>query len=254
MLPYRFIRSNFQTLMYNTKVPFADWFARVQHGPGLVGLGIPLAWVKRLRTIVVASSHTETFQEGWGSHADLETSIRAFGISVDHEGFDASRQQKTSEILRAVRAGEVSPPALKVCLRPQFAFANCGNCSKCRRTISAILIEGEDPTRFGFDGDLQKIVDQIQRWISRSDMPMPGNARFFWCDVRDHARKYHGEGRYKNMPQVYRDFAEAIITMDIEARAEAYVASRAWRERVKALLKPFPALVRWIIEFEQRVR
>jgi len=257
-ISHRFIRSNYQTLMDRSRAPIPGWFEHVQHGVGLAGLALPIAWEEHHEGIVVASSEAEGVDVAWGSHRDLEGNILAYGVGVESHGFETSRQQKTAAILAAVESGRIPPPRLKVCLL--FPFSNCGDCEKCLRTVTAILVEGYDPTRLGFGGTLEEVVARARKRLQKPT----GNrklseafARYILLllnESRARALQNRSEGRYEGLPPVHREFTDELANTDLVAVERAILAKPSWSRRARKRLVGLTAKISSGVNLPARAR
>ena len=120
-----------------------DWWGSVSHGLTLLGLVAPLTALKKIKTVIIAATHTKDFKEPWGSHPLIDNNIRWADVRVIHDGYELSRQKKIRYYI--IRYPHYLP-YLRVCYFSRNNY-NCGYCEKCLRTIIALILEGINPTR-----------------------------------------------------------------------------------------------------------
>ena len=139
------------------------WWHGVKHGIALLGHVAPYAYLHSLEKMYIASSHCpEDGHVRCASNPLIDNNVRYANCQVIHDGFEYGRQNKIHNIVHyAIEKNDY--PFLHVCWETQTG-ENCCKCEKCYRTIVAIIAEGGDPERFGFEkykekmGGLQKTV------------------------------------------------------------------------------------------------
>jgi len=115
------------------------------HGLLLSAAGTALG----LRRLYVASSHTYEYLFPWGSHTLTDPMWSSESTRVIHDGAACRRTDKTREILKYPDVAN----NLKVCWN--YIHKNCGTCSKCVRSMTAIyLLNGQTKSLPALD-DLQ---------------------------------------------------------------------------------------------------
>ncbi len=186
-LPAQFIhhtiRANLRTF-YTVEVELRlafQWWGRVQHGLGLVGLLAPLSYLRRSNTGIIAS--TFNYSTAWGSTKKTDEKISWAGFQCIHDGALAGRQEKTREVV-AFTLAQKTPVTLSVCYSEKERDGNCGKCEKCYRTITNLIVAGGDPRNFGFP-----LTDQIFSDIFNKMAEVPGDARGLatWQEIADAA-------------------------------------------------------------------
>lgn len=123
------------------------WFAYL-HSMAFISIAVPLAWIKGVSEIIIASSYTKgRASRHCGSYITTDSEFKyAQNGCVFHDGFELNRQQKVKIILDYQKKTS-QPYNLQVC---SFNDCNCCECEKCFRTILDIIALGGDPTLFGF--------------------------------------------------------------------------------------------------------
>jgi hypothetical protein len=91
-----------------------------------------------MKRLYVASSHTYDHLFPWGSHPLTDPMWSTESTQVVHHGSGASRSQKTKTILESPGVAE----NLQVCW--ENIDKNCGECSKCIRTMATVFLLNGD--------------------------------------------------------------------------------------------------------------
>ncbi|HKJ59814.1 MAG TPA: hypothetical protein VKA37_11330 [Halobacteriales archaeon] len=159
------------------------WYSSVGHGLGLLGLCAPLAFARGYGTVYMAATHTEAFDEPWGSHPRIDDRVRWTGTRAAHDGYDLSRQEKLELIADYVRDGE-EDLTLRTCIYSDDGD-NCGQCEKCYRTAAGVVLAGLDPNEFGYDVD-GETFGEIRRALESGRFALGEDERFMWQDIRRH--------------------------------------------------------------------
>ncbi len=136
-----------------------SWWAGVQHGMGLVGSTVPLAWQSSTARVLISATFTKDNQAPWGSAPEIDNHVVWPGTRVVHDSFDWGRQKKLASIVHD-RPLKQFTPKLAVCTRPLAGRVNCGHCSKCLRTMVGLMVEGESPDEWGFDADTATAINR----------------------------------------------------------------------------------------------
>jgi hypothetical protein len=187
-----FIETNFRRLL---DVPVierrwpqvGEWWPHVQHGIGLLGLLAPLVPAGR---VVIAASHSPEFGiRAWGSSPRLDTALRWGGTTVDHHGFETSRQAKVERIV----ADGGPPPELRVCYsNPYGDGRNCGRCEKCLRTFTALVAAGADPGDYGMPMSLEVGMRRVRRRFRTYRVFFNATKPRLWGDVQQSISRTRG--------------------------------------------------------------
>lgn len=242
-----FISSNMRTFydawtLDNLHAAIPDWWGYVQHGMGLVGLAAPLLLSYGSTRLYIASSHTSSFSEPWGSSPQLDESIRLGALSVVHDGYDAGRQAKIREILATTRARGIEVPPLRVCYsNPDGGGANCGKCEKCLRTVAGVMIEGGDLAKIGFEREPGFYQELIRRKFRRHTMPSGKNPAWMWRDIQTRARELLAAGPDAVDGSV-TDLCRWLDGFDFDAYARRYAYVRRGRRFLQRVLRRNPNL------------
>jgi hypothetical protein len=189
-LETRYVRSNALSVLDMPMLQahykrFVDgaWYSSVGHGLGLRGLCAPLADARGPGTIHVAASHTEGFDQPWGSHSDIDDRVRWTYTRGHHDGFDLTRQDKIDLIADYVKTDDRRFP-LRTCIHDETG-GNCNAYEKCYRTMVGLVLAGLDPTRFGYEMD-EGTWAEIREAFERRAFVMDDHTKFHWADIQDH--------------------------------------------------------------------
>lgn len=115
------------------------------HGLLLSAAGTALG----LKRLYIASSHTYEYLLPWGSHVLTDPLWSTESTRVIHDGAACRRTEKTREILKYPDVAN----NLKVCWN--HIHKNCGTCSKCVRSMTAIYLLGGKTESLPVLDDLQ---------------------------------------------------------------------------------------------------
>lgn len=142
-----------------------NWWHGVKHGIALLGHVAPLAYLHGYEKMYIASSHCpEDGHVRCASNPLIDNHVRYAACQVFHDGFECSRQDKVHNIAVYNQSNNDYLP-LHVCWESQKG-SNCCRCEKCYRTIAAIIVEGDDPEKYGFAGfekHLNEMIPQAKK-------------------------------------------------------------------------------------------
>jgi hypothetical protein len=166
------------------------WWHAFQHGVGLIGHAAPPACAEGYSLVYFASTFSAANPRPTlcASSPDIDNHVRFCGARVHHDGYEYSRQRKVARIAEFVRSTGI-PVALRVCWRSRGGL-NCCRCEKCWRTILALIAEGEDPRRYGFDYP-QPMMRRLWRDLyGKADLP--GTVTVYYADIQRRMRETYG--------------------------------------------------------------
>lgn len=106
------------------------------HGAALASIGLLLAG--HVGRVIVPSTFPSTNLTPWGSHPDLDPLWSTSRVSLEHHGVE---QQRTDKIA-AIAADPIALRYLRVCWQRKSGEYNCGQCSKCIRTMAVLRAYG----------------------------------------------------------------------------------------------------------------
>lgn len=214
----RFVRLNMQSFLdlVQLNAHFGryyddNWITSVHHGLGLLGACAPLSVTEGFGTLYIAATHSAGFSHPWGSHPEIDDRVRWATTTVEHDGYELTRQQKLYRIADHVR--EEDPDLrIRTC---SDASGNCGRCEKCARTEVGLLLAGLDPADHGYEFDSASF-DYIRGRFEAGDWHLGADERFMWRDIQSHVevdggREYPYEGA--------REFFAWLRDADVDALA-----------------------------------
>jgi hypothetical protein len=157
------------------------------HGLLLSALGGALG----MRRLYVPSTHTYNELFPWGSHPLSDPMWSTESTCVIHEGAGYRRGEKTQDILNHPKIAN----NLKVCWNN--IHKNCGECSKCIRSMAAIHLLG---------GEVDSLPDLSDLSLLKSLKAENQNGATYLEDVMILAKQEHNEKVYKILKGYYRKY------------------------------------------------
>lgn len=180
-----FLNTDLLGLEYGRYLTNRGWFGSFQHGPGLIGLCAPLTAVENIRTLFIASTHTQNFKHSWGSHPSIESNISWANVKVFHDGYELSRQEKIRYVIKDYIRETGNYPLIRVCGPSKTDNFNCNKCEKCFRTITGLVLEEIDPNKCGFNVDSRTFRFIKQNLVNRKFV-FGKDEVFMWKDIQKH--------------------------------------------------------------------
>jgi hypothetical protein len=110
---------------------FADW-GTTCHGAALASVALALG--QTFRKVYIASTYDWAHLIPWGSHPHLDPLWSNGEVTLEHDGCEATRLDKT----RLVAMNPTALQTLRVCFENPDALYNCGKCQKCLVTMIAL--------------------------------------------------------------------------------------------------------------------
>ena len=179
-----FVLDSFMLGMYLEELQ-GDWYARVMHGLAFSGLCAPLAYIKKVDKLYIASSFTAEAQIPWGSHPDIDNNVKWTGTKVEHDGYELSRQDKMFLIADYIKNNQLELQ-IRSCSPGRDLGKNCSRCEKCSRTILGLELAGIDPNKHGFSVDAETFSD-IKINIANRTWRFGDDEVYMWTDLQKHA-------------------------------------------------------------------
>lgn len=218
-VPLRTISSNFKFMLddlilnsYEKGIEEAtdfSWYERVMHGLALIGLSAPIAYTEKIEKLYIASTYTDEFVGGWGSHPDIDNNVKWAGIKVVHDGYDLSRQEKMNII--ADFAKNIDKNVIfRVCIKPENG-ENCNRCEKCSRTIVGLELGGIDPNKYGFKIE-PNTFSLMKNNLLKGEWLFGEDQRFMWGNIKKHA-----DQKNNIVHQEAKAFIEWLSTMNVNS-------------------------------------
>lgn len=158
-LKYSFIKTNFRTMVdepeltdYVWQKINGEWWHDFQHGIAILGHIAPIAYLKKMKTVYIASSNTSETRKKivCASDPTIDNYVRYANCTIVHDGYEYTRQDKVHNICTFLEKTNRKAVELRVCWKSSGG-ENCCECEKCYRTIIEIIAEKKDPINFGFN-------------------------------------------------------------------------------------------------------
>lgn len=166
-LPNLFIKSNFREFINEAELDKKyekqlkdGWWHGIQHGIGLIGHAIPIAYKNKMQTIYIPGTLNKkdiNKRLRCASYPTIDEKVKYGCGNVIHEGFNNTRQDKIQIITEFSEKNNLKIEA-RVCWKGTTGN-NCCKCEKCYRTIMGLLAEGKDPNNYGFIVDKSKVLE-----------------------------------------------------------------------------------------------
>lgn len=212
-----------------------SWYSGVGHGLGLLSLCAPFSVADELDRIHIASTHTQKFDQPWGSHPDIDNHVRWGTATATHDGYELSRQEKIDLLDEYIdRTGDNI--ALYTCNRGEAT--NCSQCEKCYRTAVGLLLAGRNPQDHGYDihpDDLSVARQQLQN----GEFLVDRDTLFMWKDLKNHA-----SAGLDHDHQAVREFFDWLSSLDLEQCFQRGTIAREDRQRrlIRSVVRntPYP--------------
>lgn len=236
-LDYSFVKTNFRTMLdeqaltsYVRQKVNGEWWHDFQHGIAILGHIAPIAYLKKMKTLYIASSHTEKTRKNicCASDPTIDNYVRYGSCRVIHDGYELSRQDKVHNICEFAENNKDKNIFLRVCWKSNGG-ENCCECEKCYRTIIEIIAEKKDPNDFGFNFTAEKRKKMMK------EMPkieyVKYNRAYFYSDAQDTFLKNYTE---EETPPDLKWFR----TFKIKNKKPKYrLFYEKYREKVKKMVK-----------------
>lgn len=201
------------------------WWFGFQHSMAFLGCAMVAAYAFGVETVYIASSYTFGQYVVCVSDPRIDECIKCAGISVIHDGYELSRQDKVRDIVSYQNNHNVDI-VLRVC---SFNTKNCCECEKCFRTMLALISEGaDDMSIYGFYFD-NTILNILKDFISKKAMELDANHIVFWNDII----KKMGEN-YERL--AHKEVYDYLSSVDLE-KARKQAKWNHYRKDYKSIIK-----------------
>lgn len=245
-----YIKSNLRTFYtHNVELllPNLGWWGKVQHGLALNSLIAPLSIIRGYKISYIASSYTDNIDIVWGSTPDIDNKIKWGDTKISHDGYDLKRQEKIDLIVKSVKQIN-SDINLRVCYSELNKGINCSKCEKCYRTMMGIILNGENPEKYGF-----KIEDNIYSEIEnmlRSGFSSEGN-KYFWWEISEKMKETNDIYVHKDKHEEKDKINELEKLIKVNLTNE--IKDRSNFSKIKFYLQnSFPKLFKIYLKYRQR--
>ena len=165
------------------------------------GCAFVLAYEFNVSKIYIASSFTLGQFDIGCSDPRTDMALKCAGMSVVHDGYEISRQQKV-EYLVSVQKSLGKEIPLRVC---SFNTTNCCMCEKCLRTMLEIMAENGKIENFGFH--LNEPVDVVmERFLEKDIIDIDEGHLIFWKKVIAILGKNKQTKQEQDLYELLRDY------------------------------------------------
>lgn len=214
-LDFTYAKSNFAVLINNTvfgkniqKQLGDSWWHGFQHSMAFISIAIPLAYLKGIPNIYIASSVPMGEYVKCASYVTTDGEFRfANGGKCIHDGSELTRQDKVHILVGYAEQREEDYP-IRVC---SFNDHNCCACDKCLRSILGITAEGGDIKKYGFyiDGSVKDHFEAIMEDRAQT-FNIRGESSLHWPAIKRRMRD-----NYDNIQD--KEFVDWFMSYDFEA-------------------------------------
>ncbi|MDP2233649.1 MAG: hypothetical protein Q8K89_08440 [Actinomycetota bacterium] len=162
---------------------FNNWWGGIQHSFGMAGLCASLSSAVGFSRLYIASTHATAMPFPWGSHPFVDNAIRWSGFRAAHDAYELTRQDKMRVFGQFTERLGVDL-SLHVCDQPRSG-QNCGQCEKCCRTMTGLVLQGHDPMRHGFP---PLVPHHIKEQLASGSWRISQGIEYLWTDLQEPAR------------------------------------------------------------------
>ena len=232
---FEFVKSNFAVFInaalfdrkYHRMLGDSLWHG-FQHSMNFITIAMPIAYIKGIRSIYIASSFSLGHVGQCASYptTDNEYKFAQNGRCV-HDAFELSRQEKVHYLVDYQKKSG-KPYPIRVC---SFNAVNCCQCDKCLRTVLEIVAENGNVADFGFpiQGSLREYYSEVMA------------RKIIQFDVEGESRKVWWPDSIERMKQNYdfldqKDFVDWFLGFDFK-KARKKAVYRYYRKDFFQILK-----------------
>lgn len=171
-----FVKSDFRQFM-NTNKLFeiygeslnnnGNWWYAVQHGIALISQAAIIAYILKVKTILIASTYKHTKEDvlnktniiTCASSPIIDNEFKFANCNTIHDSWELTRAQKIQNIINYSKENNVKFN-MHVCWHSPLGI-NCNICEKCARTYMYIMAIGENPNDYGFNIN-DEVIHQVE--------------------------------------------------------------------------------------------
>lgn len=154
-LPITFIETAFREVLNEKElddfisIVNDNYWHALQHGIAILSHAAPIAYLKKIKTLYIASSYTKGDNAKCASDPTIDNLLKFASTTIYHDNFDLTRGDKIELINKYCEENNLSLK-IRVCFNERKE-ENCCKCEKCYRTIFEIISRNGNPKNFGFD-------------------------------------------------------------------------------------------------------
>lgn len=247
-----FVEGNSLDFIAYEKLPLHSWWTDAQFGLSRVGVALPVAYARGAGKLIFASSGTPRYLGHASTHPDLEGKVHCAGVRVENHGHEVERQAKIEAIVRICRERTLVPPSLRVCVRNRASDENCMDCEKCLRTLNALIVEGAEPKEYGFNITIAELRRRTRARLTDTRRGLEATLAGHWKAIQHRIRDRLRQNEHALYTQDVRGHLEWISSIDLDSLVKWHERRGRRRGMIKSVLKPFPRVIRYIMEAERR--
>ncbi len=170
----------------------SSWRIFTVEGIGWAGVAAPVMALKGYQTLLHGSTITWEFNFPAAANPFIDDNIYFSGMRLKHDLFDMHRLGKCEYVAKVCEEEGLKRPYIRVCEERQRKNC-CWRCDKCIRTIMELYIAGEDPRDYGFNCNVDKILNKSERFLK--DRSMWATTVWHFMHMQRSLRKQAAEGK-----------------------------------------------------------
>ncbi len=154
-LPITFVETSFREVLNEKELDMFisivndNYWHALQHGIAILSHAAPIVYLKKIKTLYIASSYTKGDNAKCASDPSIDNMLKLASTVIYHDNFDLTRGEKIQLINNYCENNHLSLN-IRVCFNERKED-NCCKCEKCYRTIFEIISRNGNPKNFGFD-------------------------------------------------------------------------------------------------------
>ena len=141
----------------------SSWRIFTVEGIGWAGLAAPVMAIKGYQQLLHGSTITWEYNFPACANPFIDDNLHFAGMRIKHDLFDMHRLSKCDYIARTCKEEGLEKPYIRVC--EEKTVTNCCKCQKCIRTILELVVVGENPQEYGFNCDVDKVLQKTRNFM-----------------------------------------------------------------------------------------
>ena len=205
---YYLMDHSYLEAQFPESLPTSSWWANLHAGLSHLATCSPLAVAEGLDTMLMASTHTNDFEQPWSTDPRIINKIAWGKTECFNDGYELTRQEKWQTVIDHFEPrGGVH---VQSCLTP----GNCNSteCRKCARNIVALALEGADTEKYGYSIP-NNYFKGVRENFETGRWRLSANNLFFWEDIQDHIPD---DINSADLPDSSMDFFSWLASEDLE--------------------------------------
>lgn len=233
---FTFAKSNFAVVVLESvwqkkiRPKFHDsWWHGFLHSMAFISIAVPLAYLKGIKNIYIASSVPMGEFCMCASHVTTDSEFRFANVGkCVHDASELVRQQKVQVVVE-YQTQKGAPYPMRVC---SFNDHNCCECEKCFRTVLGLVAECADVRDFGFitEKPLREHWEEVM--YRRSGlMSFRSEKVLHWPYIISRMKE-----NYERMDKEQKDFVDWFLSCDFD-KIQKQSRMRYYRQNFWNILK-----------------